>query len=200
MQENYCILDFETTGLSHLSDRVIEIGAVKVREGKIVDQFESFINPRRPLPAIITSLTGITNQMVRSAPLAEEVFPKLKIFVEADHIIAHNAAFDSGFFVSEMNRLAHRPQNNFLCTLMLARRIYPELKSHKLEVLCSHLHLHNDRAHRALSDVKVTLQVFQAICNQIKEKSQLPSLRFEHLSLLSKISKTEVPNFLSKLK
>lgn len=200
MQENYCILDFETTGLSHLSDRVIEIGAVKVREGKIVDQFESFINPRRPLPAIITSLTGITNQMVRSAPLAEEVFPKLKNFVETDHIIAHNAAFDSGFFVSEMNRLAHKPQNNFLCTLMLARRIYPELKSHKLEMLCSHLHLHNDRAHRALSDVKVTLQVFQAICHQVKEKSQLTSLRFDHLALLSKTSKNEVPNFLSKLK
>lgn len=200
MQENYCILDFETTGLSPMNDRVIEIGVVKIAQGKMVDQFESFINPRRLLPPIITSLTGITNQMVRTAPFAEEIFPKLKTFVGNDPIVAHNASFDSGFFVSEMNRVALRPENHFLCTLMLARRMFPELKSHKLEVLCTHLNLRNDRAHRALSDVKVTFQVFQEICNQVKEKGQIQSLSFDHLFGLAKVSKNEVPHFLSKLK
>ncbi len=196
MKQAYNILDFETTGLSPSLERVIEVGAIRVENGIIVGQFESLINPGRPIPYQITQITGITSAMVRTAPKAEEVFPRLLSFLEDAPIIAHNASFDSRFFLSEAKRVGGNPKNSFLCTLMLARRLYPSLSSHSLETLCRHLQIERQNAHRAPSDVLMTHKLFIQLCDTFKSQSGLESSSFESLFALSQTPKAKVGEFL----
>ena len=134
--------------------------------------------------------------MVRTAPRAEDVFPRLLTFLEDTPIIAHNASFDSRFFLAEAKRVGGNPKNSFLCTLMLARRLYPSLSSHTLENLCRHLLIERQNAHRALSDVLMTHKLFIHICDNFKIRTGLESPRFEFLLALSQTPKAKVGEFL----
>ena len=194
MNTTYNILDFETTGLSADYDRVIEVGVVKIKNGKIVDTFQEFVNPGRRIASVITHLTGITNDMVRGADRASKVMPKLKSFVGDELIVAHNASFDSRFYTAEMNRAGIYPKNEFLCSLLLARRIYQDLDSHKLGVLCHYLGVTNKASHRALGDAEATHKVFSAICEKIKICSG--NQDYEYLKKLSKTPKKDVASLL----
>ena len=171
MDITYNILDFETTGFSTDYDRVIEIGVVKIKNYKIIDTFQEFVNPGIRIAGAITSLTGITNDMVKDADRSSKVMPKLKSFVGDELIVAHNSSFYSRFYKAEMNRVQIYPKNDFLCSLLLARRIYQNLDSHKLGVLCHYLGITNKASHRALGDAEATHKVFNAICERIKISS-----------------------------
>lgn len=196
MKSSYIVLDFETTGLSPQVDRVIEIGAVKVVSGEIVDRYQTLINPRFRIPSFITQITGITNQMIASAPDAKSAMNELRNFVGELPILAHNASFDSRFYFAEMQRLGHQVQNEFFCSLLLARRILPELKGHKLQDLCSHFDVINSEAHRALADVVATHRVFTGICQLIKEQARVSDLTLPLLQKICKTPKAKVPELL----
>lgn len=157
------ILDFETTGLSPSYSRVIEVGAVIVKGTKIVDQISQLMHPGTPVPYFITRITGITNQMLKGKPTPEDFMPKLKNFIGQRPILAHNASFDQNFLLAEMENAGITMKNAFLCTLKLARRLYPDAPNHKLGTLATYLKLtipQSHQSHRALDDVLMTAQVW----------------------------------------
>ncbi len=198
MKQSYNILDFETTGFSADYDRVIEVGIVKVKDNKIVDQFESLVNPGIRVSSTITNLTGITNDMVKSAKSSAIIMPRLKKFVGNELIVAHNASFDARFYQAEMRRFGLNSSNDFLCSLLLARRMYQDLNSHKLGHLCHHLGFINKASHRALGDARVTFKVFHQICEKVKQRSGMEEIDLQYLAALSKVPKKKVPDWLQR--
>ncbi len=150
------VLDFETTGLNTRRDRVIEIGAVKLENGHVVDSLNLFVDPGMPLPPKITEITHITDQMVKGQPTAAEAIPRLMEFVSGAPIAAHNANFDCAVLRSELERLGRSDPILQLDTLMLSRKLYPDLKSHRLSSVCKHLHITLKGAHRAVNDAGAT--------------------------------------------
>ena len=132
----HAVIDFETTGLSPaLGARPTEVAIVFIAEGKIVDRFQSLMNPGVSIPNDIQALTGITNEMVRKAPKVEVVIRDAVQFVGTHPIVAHNAAFDSKFWDAELHRINGRRKQEFACSMLLARRIFPEAPNHKLGTL-----------------------------------------------------------------
>lgn len=156
--ETVAVLDFETTGMSpRLGDRPTEIAVALVCDGRIVDRFQSLMNPRRPIPAEITRLTGITNAMVAGAPPVATVMREAARFVGAHPLVAHNAAFDQRFWMAELDDLEIDAPAAFACTMLLARRVYPQLPDHRLSTLVRALALPvPGRAHRAMVDAEMT--------------------------------------------
>jgi len=170
----FVILDFETTGLSPEYARVIEVGAVIVRDAKVIDTVSQLMYPGHSIPYFITDMTGITNQMVRGKPTPEKFMPTLHKFIGNRPILAHNASFDKKFLLSEMSNIGKKIENSFLCTLKLARRLILA-PNYKLTTLTSHLKLkvsNSHQAHRALSDVMATLQVWLYIKKQVSERME----------------------------
>lgn len=171
MIDEYTVLDLETTGLSKFYHRITEIGAVRVKRGKIVGEYQTLVNPQTHIPSFITRLTGISDEMVKDKSPINEVLPGLTDFLKDDVVVAHNATFDRGFL--EFNYDKHLKQdfrNEFLCTKKLATRLLPELTSRKLSAITEHLSIKNDDAHRALSDVIATTQVFERFNSMLHEK------------------------------
>lgn len=160
--KDYVIVDIETTGLSKERHHITEIAAVQFDGKKIVNKFQTLINPQTPIPAFITKFTGITNNMVKNAPTIDQVLPSFIDFL-GDHIfVAHNATFDYGFLNYNGIKHVDTPIHNFtLCTRRLANRLVPELPSKRLECLCQHFWITNQRAHRAMGDVMATVEVLQ---------------------------------------
>ena len=150
------VVDFETTGLSAKRDRIIEIGAVRLRDGQVQDDLSLMVDPGIPLPEKITELTGITNQMVHGQPSFAALAPQLLNFIGDGVFAAHNAAFDHGFLREELKRCGLEWHGPVLDTLAFARRAYPKLKSFKLGALCKHLGVSLKNAHRAVHDAKAT--------------------------------------------
>jgi DNA polymerase-3 subunit epsilon len=197
------ILDFETTGLSPSYARVIEVGAILIKENKIVDKISQLLYPGSSIPQFITSITGITNQMVKGKPTPEKFMPTLKKFIGNNPILAHNASFDQKFLMSEMENIGINIENPFLCTLKLARRLLPNAPNHKLGTLASYLALKipkNHQAHRALDDVMVTNQIWNhlkiTVANHIKTEPDL-----DLFLMLSSVAKNKIAQLLdSKVK
>lgn len=167
-EAEYCVFDFETTGISARTDKVIEIGMVKISKGKIVDTFSSFINPGRPIPFFITKMTGITNSDVENAPFFDEVFHQIKEFMGDAILTAHNLSFDRAFLKHEcVNAELEMPQNAAICTLKLARRLYPHFSSRSLGNLTKLLKIRHRDIHRGLGDsmavAKILLRMFIAL-------------------------------------
>lgn len=136
-EQDYVVVDIETTGAWSSGDRITEIGAVKVRNHQVVDEWHSLVNPQRPIPAKIVELTGITNQMVRDAPVFHEVADSFMTFMGDGIIVAHNVNFDYGFLSFEYERLERRFRFPKLCTCVGMRRRYPGHKSYGLGKLCA---------------------------------------------------------------
>ena len=150
------VLDFETTGLNIRKDRMIEFGAVKLSGGQVVDSIDLFINPGMPLPPKIVELTHITDQMVQNAPYAADVLPQIMEFIGDCPIAAHNARFDWGILQHELERVGQTHECTVIDTLTLARKLYPDMKSHKLGALCRKLSVSLKDAHRAVNDAAAT--------------------------------------------
>ena len=162
MSSRFAIIDFETTGLSpDYGDRITEVAVVIVESNKVIDQYASLVNSGTVIPHHIQRLTGITDQMVSNAPAASIVITKLNQFIKGATLVAHNASFDSKFFHSEMLHAGIRARSEFICTLLLSRRLYPSLANHKLATLAEyHKIKYQGRSHRALADALVTADLF----------------------------------------
>lgn len=155
--ETYVVFDVETTGLSAVYDTVIELAAVKIKGGEIIDRFESFANPHQPLSATIIELTGITDDMLTDAPEVEAVFKKFQEWMGDHTLVAHNASFDMGFLnVGFKKSGLEKTKNPVIDTLELARFLFPEMKNHRLNTLCKKMDIELTQHHRAIYDTEAT--------------------------------------------
>lgn len=171
LDDTFVVFDIETTGLSKETESITEIGAVKVVDGKIIDRFSTFVNPERPIPAEITKLTGITNEMVADAPVITEILPKFLEFCQDAVLVAHNANFDTGFIrLNAERKCGIEVKNTVLDTLELSRALLPELKKHKLDIVCEQLGVSLEGHHRAVNDAKATAEVFLKFIDMLVEK------------------------------
>ncbi|MDO5022292.1 MAG: PolC-type DNA polymerase III [Eubacteriales bacterium] len=164
------VLDFETTGLNTREDRITEIGAVKLVDGKVVDSYSSLVNPERPLSQKIVELTGITDQMLSSAPKAHEVLPKFIKFLDNCPIAAHNAKFDTGMLRHELARIGMEYNSTVLDTLFMAQKLYPDLPTYRLGTLCRHLGVSLKNAHRAVHDAQATAECLAIMLDESIKK------------------------------
>ncbi len=172
LHEPLVILDFETTGLKpHAGDRITEVGLVRIEGGRIVDRYQSLANCQVRVPRFITSYTGITQQMVDEAPPVERVMREAMAFIGGTVVVAHSASFDERFLLRECRRLHLSVEiEPFLCSMRLARRIYPDLESHALGVLAHALKLPScGAAHRAGADAEMTAQLMLQIGHELTQ-------------------------------
>ncbi|GAB2918078.1 exonuclease domain-containing protein [Rheinheimera gaetbuli] len=159
----YVVLDVETTGGKAGTDRITEIGAVKLQAGKVVDTFNTLINPERPIPSFISRLTGISNSMVSDAPKFADIAGQLTEFLQGAVFVAHNAKFDYGFIRSEFARCELPFDMPQLCTVVNMRRYYPGLASYSLGKLCAEFDIKLTNHHRALADATATVELLKLI-------------------------------------
>lgn len=165
------VIDFETTGLYPGHDRVIEAAAVVIEDGEITRRFQSLANPGMRIPSFIEGFTGISNAMVKNAPPTAEVMAQLADFLGDAQLAAHNANFDRGFLGAELQPLQREVRQDFLCTLLLSRRIARGLPSYKLENVARHLQVPVPRdTHRALADAEMTARVLLELANRLQER------------------------------
>lgn len=157
------VVDCETTGLDPGTDRIIEIAALRVREGRPVALFHRMVDPERPLPEFITSLTGLTDHRVRQAPTAGDILPELSAFLSHDTVVGHNVGFDLAFIDAEitMTHSAPRAASSSLCTAESARALVPRgrVGRYRLNTLAEAFDLDHRPSHRTVSDVLSTLDL-----------------------------------------
>lgn len=158
MLPSYLMLDLETTGGNPALDRIIEIAAVRMEEGREVLRWSTLVNPGTRISSFITGLTGIDNAMVRDAPSFAEVAPRLLEMLDDTVLVAHNVRFDHGFLKNEFQRMQIDLRTRLLCTVRLSRRLYPQHKGHGLDAIMRRHGLHSDARHRAMGDVDAVLQ------------------------------------------
>ncbi|MDY0322876.1 MAG: PolC-type DNA polymerase III [Candidatus Carbobacillus sp.] len=169
--DTYVVFDIETTGLSQDTDRIIEIGAVKLKDGQIVDRFQSFAHYGQPLPSKIVELTGITDQMLKDAPPLSEVLNAFTSFVGEATLVAHNARFDTGFLNVALTRAGLKALNlPVIDTLEVARALLPELKNHRLDTLSKHFSVTLTQHHRADHDAEATGEIFNHMLRLIADR------------------------------
>lgn len=168
---DYVVFDLETTGISRVYDEVVEISAVKVRGGKVVDEFSTLVNPGRHIPAGASQVNGITDQMVAHAPRFVKVLQEFLDFTEGYPLVGHNiASFDMKFICRDAEKYYGAvPVNDYVDTLPLARKHLPNLSHHKLTDLASYYGLTTDGAHRALNDCRMNQQVYECMVKEMRE-------------------------------
>lgn len=169
--DDYTIIDLETTGLSPEYDDIIELAAIKVRHGNIVDSFQQLVNPGYRISSFITGLTGITNEMLTGQPNLKETINKYVEFLGEDIIIGHNVNFDVNFIYDKLFKLTNRYfSNSFVDTMRVSRRVHPEESHHRLSDLTAFYSISVEREHRALEDCKTTYMVYNALIEEINKK------------------------------
>lgn len=179
------VVDLETTGTSPTADAITEIGAVRVRGGEVTGEFQTFVDPRRPIPAYIAALTGISDATVRGAPTIETVLPMFLDFARGAALVAHNARFDISFLTASAARIdLDWPAPTVLDTLRLARLAFgrDEVRDHRLGTLAAHVSATTTPDHRALSDARATVDVLHAIIERLSARgvSTLEDLASAH--------------------
>ena len=168
--DDYVVLDLETTGLDPSKEWIIEIGAARVRDGEVVDTFTALVKPPVAISGFITSLTGITDEMVADAPGEAEVLPRLRDYIGDDVVMGHNVTFDIRFVRQASERLGLPAfANEYVDTLRISQRLYPDMR-HRLSDLIERLHVGEVVAHRALSDVLQTKAVYDVMCKELKKR------------------------------
>ena len=195
------MLDFETTGLSPaMGDRITEVAALRIEGGRITDRYVSLVNCGVRIPSFITALTGITQQMVDSAPSASSVVPELLDFIGGDTLSAHNASFDEKFLVAEAERLQRSCGHAALvCSLKLSRRVFPNLASYKLGQLSRQLGIaFRGSAHRAEADAEVAAEVLLHIGRHLGSSYGLEQMAPDLLVSLNRLAAAKVPGWLDK--
>ncbi len=166
----YCVLDLETTGFSPKTEKITEVGIMKVVGGKVIDKFSCFVNPEKPIPPRVVEVTKITDDMVKDAETIDKVMPKIIEFVGDSIIVAHNAKFDVGFLKYNSNKLGLKFDNTYLDTLALAKALFPDFKKYKLGAIAQRLDIEVLVAHRALDDVDTTVKVFNVMLDRLRKK------------------------------
>ena len=172
----YAIIDIETTGGRATRDKITEIAVVLHDGQKIVDSYETLINPEVPIPYGITKLTGISQDMVESAPRFFEVAKKVVEMTEDAIFVAHNVRFDYTFIREEFARLGFTYTRKQLCTVRLSRKAFPGLKSYSLGNLIKHFEINVDDRHRAMADTLATVELFEKILNVEKGETEITDM------------------------
>lgn len=165
---SFVVFDIETTGLDSFENEIIEIGALKVKDSKVVDSFDHLIKPNHPISDFITDLTGITNEMVENAESIEEVLEQFINFIGDNILMGHNVNFDINFVYDHAEKYNnHILNNDFVDTLRLARKLLPEMPHHRLSDLADYYNIDKTGHHRALKDVEMTLEVYNHLVEEI---------------------------------
>ncbi len=168
MTDSFVCIDVETTGLNPKTDKIIEIGAVKVVNGVETDTFSTFVNPGRMLEERITELTGIRDEDLEGAPYIQQVLPELLAFLEGQVLLGHRVIFDFSF-VKKAALDAKIPfQATGIDTLQIARKYLPEAEKKNLEYLCEYFQIPH-KAHRALDDARATVKLYQILCERLRD-------------------------------
>ena len=170
LDDTFVVFDIETTGFSAAEDRIIEIGAVKITDGAIVDRFSTFVNPEVPIPFEIQQLTHITDDMVLGAPKIEEALPAFLDFVGESALVAHNAGFDVGFIEQNCVRLGRSRTFTSVDTVGLARVLLPTLSKYKLNIVAKALNISLENHHRAVDDAAATAEIYVKFIEMLKER------------------------------
>ncbi len=170
LDDSYVVFDIETTGFHAASDKIIEIGAVKVVNGKITGTFSEFINPEIPIPFKITQLTSITDQMVIDAPTIDVILPQFLTFCEGSILVAHNAEFDTGFIKQKAADLGLAYDFTVVDTMTLSRVLLTNLAKFTLDNICKHLNISLEHHHRAIDDATATAQMFLKLIAMCKDR------------------------------
>ena len=196
---SFSVVDVETTGLSANKNRIIEIALVKIENLKITDKLHYLINPQTYIPPFITSLTGINNDDVIGAPIFSEVVDEIISFTDNTILTAHNFPFDSSFLNSEFSTSGREFINEHsCCTLKIARKIYPTLKSKSLSNVAQSLNLKNKNAHRALGDAEITAKVLLKMIKELQTKDNIITVG-EFLAYQEGISESPLLNVKKEL-
>ena len=166
----YCVLDLETTGFSPKTEKITEVGIMKIKDGKVIDEFSTFVNPEKPIPPKVVEVTNITDDMVQDAETIDKIFPKILEFIDGSVLVAHNASFDMGFLKYNAKQLGYEFDYTYVDTLALSRKIFPDLKKYKLGKIAEYLKIKVEVAHRALDDVDTTVKVYNEMMKILKER------------------------------
>ena len=170
-ETDFVVVDVETTDARTPPGRITEIGAYRVRGRRIVAEFETLVNPETPIPSFIVGLTGITDEMVKDAPLFADIAPAWLQFVDMAVLVAHNASFDVRFINHELARVypGRRMCNTHLCTVKLTRQLMPALVNHRLHTVAEHFAVPIPNRHRAPDDARATAEIFIRLLNQLDQ-------------------------------
>ena len=186
LDSTYVVFDIETTGFSPTKNKIIEIGAVKVENGKIIDRFNEFVNPDVPIPFEIERLTGINDSMVMGAPKIDVILPKFLEFVGNAALVAHNASFDVSFIGHNAGLLGLKFHPTVLDTVTLARVLLPNLNRYKLDTVAKALNISLENHHRAVDDAEATANIFVKFIEMLKTQYDV-----EHLDQLNQFNKAD---------
>ncbi len=188
MTKTYVAFDLETTGLNAENDNIIEIGALKVREGKVVERFMEFLKPDEPISPMITNITGITNEMVKDAKDTKTVIHDFVNFCEDRVLVGHNIMFDYKFTKKYALQYGETFEKKGIDTLKIARKVHKDLESKSLGALCEHYQIVNNAAHRAYHDALATAKIYHMLAHYFE--SSEPRL-FEPEQLLYRPKKVQ---------
>lgn len=196
------ILDFETTGLSpNWGDCAIEVGAVRIQEGVVIERFQELMNPGWPISGFIEAYTGITNAMLRDAASCGEVMHRFADFIGEDNLVAHNAGFDKRFLDAELGKISRTYPGKFVCSMLLARRVFQDAPNHKLGSLVDYMNLPSDGSfHRALYDSEMTAKLWLTMLSDIRGRYDIASIPFSLIQRLLKTPKKSVHRILETWK
>ena len=194
------MLDFETTGLSPArGDRAIEIGAVRIVDGRITERFSELMNPGVSLPPFITGLTGITDAMLAGVPPCEEVMDRFADFLGAGPVVAHNVNFDRLFLEAELRRIDRWNEPPLGCTMECARRLITDAHNHRLGTLVQHCCIPNEGTfHRALADADMTARLWLHLLGILKRQWDLDPVPFSFMQQLMKANRKHPEVFLQE--
>ena len=171
LDEDYVVFDIETTGFSPINNNIIEIGAVKVSGGRIIDKFSTFVNPKEPIPFRIEQLTGINDSDVVGAPVIDDILPEFMEFSKGCVMVAHNAEFDMSFIMKNCEKLGIEYDFTYVDTVPLARLLLPTLAKYKLDNVAKALNISLENHHRAVDDAGCTAEIFVKFIEMLKEKN-----------------------------
>jgi len=196
--ETVAVLDFETTGLSpNDGDRATEIAITLLRNGQVIDRFQSLMNAGRRIPAEVIQITGITNAMIAAAPPVAKVMRDACKFVGNTPVVAHNASFDKKFWEAELAYLSLSSASEFACTMLFSRRIYPNSPNHRLATLVRLLGLpQSGRAHRAMVDAEMTSHLWCRIQQDVAKTYHIQAVNHALLTRVQKVTRAKMPVFL----
>ena len=170
LEGNFVVFDIETTGFSAVFDKIIEIGAVKIKDGIIVDRFSAFINPEVPIPYKIEKLTSISDSMVKDAETIDKVLPEFLDFISGCVLVAHNADFDTGFIRQKAEEQGITTDLTYIDTVSLAQFLVPGLSKFNLDALVKYFHVTLSHHHRAVDDAEATAEIFLKMLGRLKER------------------------------
>lgn len=193
------VLDFETTGMSpDMGDRAIEIGAVKITEGKVTARFQQLMNPGRRVSGFIEEYTGISNGMLATAAPCEEVMHEFADFISDSNLVAHNASFDKRFLDAELDLISRQYSGEFACSMLAARRLYQSAPNHKLGTLVDYIGVPVDgQFHRALFDAEMTTTLWLDMLEQVT-KYGIDEVNFDLMQTIGRTPKAKVERLLQQ--